>query len=462
MALPYNPKDAQSIIEFAKQLKSKSLRKACDKDILAHHYSGKGGFGQLLERYYFQYEPNSVSEPDFVEAGLELKTSPLKKIKGNKYVSKERLVLNIINYLELVGQEFEHSSFWKKNAHLLLVFYLHKAEANVLDYVIKLVSDWGFPETDLEIIKKDWQKIKDKVEAGKAHELSEGDTFYLGACTKGGKGGNLRPQPNSKTQAKQRAYSLKQGYVNHIIASIANEEPGVYGKLIPNAAAVKEKSIEEIVISKFEPYYGLTPAAIQAKLGVELNTTAKAYLANLTKAILGVSADETIDEFNKAEVTIKTIRLKANNLPKESVSFAAFKFLDLARETWAESRFNAILEEKFLYVFFQYQGNELVLRKVKFWNMPYADRMEAKKVWQQTQKIVLAGDIVKEVKANGKRLTNFPSKKVNKVSHVRPHAQNAKDTYPLPIPDKVTGATTYTKQCFWLNDTYIRDEIYLK
>jgi hypothetical protein len=120
------------------------------------------------------------------------------------------------------------------------------------------------------------------------------------------------------------------------------------------------------------------------------------------------------------------------------------------------------LEEKFLYVFFQFQGNELVLRKVKFWNMPYADRMEAKKVWQQTQKIVLAGDLVKEVKDNGIRLTNFPSKKDNKVSHVRPHARDANDTYPLPIPDKVTGATAYTKQCFWLNDTYIRDDIYLK
>jgi hypothetical protein len=36
-----------------------------------------------------------------------------------------------------------------------------------------------------------------------------------------------------KPVAKQRAYSLKQGYVNHIIATIAKEPTGVYGKLIP-------------------------------------------------------------------------------------------------------------------------------------------------------------------------------------------------------------------------------------
>ena len=37
-----------------------------------------------------------------------------------------------------------------------------------------------FSDTDLEIIKKDWELIKQKIANGKAHELSEGDTFYLG------------------------------------------------------------------------------------------------------------------------------------------------------------------------------------------------------------------------------------------------------------------------------------------
>ena len=36
-----------------------------------------------------------------------------------------------------------------------------------------------------------------KIAEGKAHELSEGDTFYLGACTKGA---NLASQLNSEGQ----------------------------------------------------------------------------------------------------------------------------------------------------------------------------------------------------------------------------------------------------------------------
>ena len=36
------------------------------------------------------------------------------------------------------------------------------------------------------------------------------------------------------------------------------------------------------------------------------------------------------------------------------------------------------------------------------------------------------------------------------------------ETYELPVPDILTKATSYTKQCIWLNNNYIRDDIYLK
>ena len=462
----YNPEDKISVIDYAKLLKGKTLRQICDPLILEHNYTGKGNFGQILEKFYFGYNPNSKSEADFFEIGMELKTSPLKQLKNNEYRSKERLVLNIINYLEVVNQQFEKSDFWKKNANILLIFYLHQAGYNILDYIIKLVDEWNFPNTDLEIIKKDWEFIKQKIADGKAHELSEGDTFYLGACTKGVNALSVRKQPFSKIPAKQRAYSLKQGYVNHIIASIANETTGVYGKLIPSVAVAKKLTIEEIVISKFKPYYGKTVDEILTITGVEINTTAKSFYANLTKAILGIELDKEIEEFEKAEIIVKTVRLKENNLPKEDISFPNFKYEEIVNEEWDDSNFKDILEHKFLFVFFQFENEQLVLRKVKFWNMPYADILEAEKVWAKTKDIVEKGEIVKEIKTNKKgkeiRFTNFPSKKFSSISHVRPHATNALDTYELPKKDKVTKLNEYTKHCFWLNNTYVKNEIYLK
>ncbi|MDY0201498.1 MAG: Sau3AI family type II restriction endonuclease [Bacteroidales bacterium] len=461
MKLPYNPANKKSVIDYAKLLKGKTLRQICDPKILEHNYTGKGNFGQILEKYYFGYDPNSKSEADFFEIGMELKTSPLKQLKNNEYRSKERLVLNIINYIEVVNQQFDESDFWKKNANILLIFYLHQAGYDILDYLIKLVDEWNFPSTDLEIIKKDWELIKQKIALGKAHELSEGDTFYLGACTKGANANSTRKQPFSEIPAKQRAYSLKQGYVNHIIASIADEKTGIYGKLIPSAAVAKKQTIEEVVIAKFKSYYGKTIEQILEMTGVELNLTAKSFYANLTKAILGIELDKEIEEFEKAEIIVKTVRLKQNNLPKEDISFPTFKYEEIMNEDWDDSNFKDILEHKFLFVFFQFENKQLILRKVKFWNMPYADILEAEKVWAKTKDVVSKGNIVKVVKSTT-RYTNFPNKSFNSVSHVRPHARNAADTYPLPIKDGLTKTNEYTKHCFWLNNTYVRDEIYLK
>ncbi|MGH2664765.1 Sau3AI family type II restriction endonuclease [Flavobacterium sp.] len=466
MKLPYNPNNKNSIIEFAKGLKGKSLRQVCDAELIKNDKKGKGYFGQILEEFYFGYKPNSVSEPDFPIAKLELKSSPLKKLKNDEYRSKERLVLNIINYVNVVNQNFENSDFLKKNASILLVFYLHQTDSDALDYLIKIVDEWIFPSTDLEIIKQDWELITKKIAEGKAHELSEGDTFYLGACTKGANALSVREQPFSKIPAKQRAYSFKQGYVNHIIASIANEGTEVYGKLIPSIEVAKKQTIEEIVISKFKPFYGKTEDEIIKLLRIEMNEKAKSFHANLTKAILGIQLDKEIEEFEKAEIIVKTVRLKENNLPREDISFPTFKYEEIVNEDWDESDFKNILEHKFLFVFFQFENEKLVLKRVKFWNMPYDDIQKAKEVWDKAKEVVSKGQIVKEIKKNksGKntRSTNFPNKKFNRISHVRPHAKNALDTFPLPVKDRFTNQKEYTKHCFWLNSSYVKYEIYLK
>lgn len=462
---PYNIHSKASIIAYAKKLIHQTLRLTCKGIFEPDKIKNKGNFGQILEKYYFLYEPNSNSEPDFKEVELELKSSPIKRLKKLQYVSKERLVLNIINFMEVAEQNFDNSSFWKKNKNLLLIFYLHELEKNFLDYKIEIVDGWSFPEIDLEIIKNDWEIITDKIKNGKAHELSEGDTLYLGACTKGSKGGNLREQPNSKTKAKQRAYSLKQGYVNHIIASLVDDKKENYGKLISSLAIAKKASLEDIVVSKFEKYYGKTIIQIQEELDVELNYKSKNFYANLTKAILGIELKNEIEEFKKADIIVKSIRLKENNLPKEDISFPAFRFKEIIKETWESSTFKSILEQKFLFIFFKYEDKELKLQKVKFWNMPFSDIKEVRKVWLKTKCMIRNGNIVQEIKhdKNGKekRLTNFPNKKFNHISHVRPHALNSKDIYPLPIPDNITKANEYTKHCFWLNNTYVK-QIYLQ
>jgi DNA mismatch repair protein MutH len=462
--MEYTISDSDSIINFAKQLKNKTLRQACGSEIEKHGYKGKGNFGQILEKFYFGYEPNSDSEPDFKEAGLELKSSQLKALKKGGYNAKERLVLNIINYLEVHKENFETSSFWNKNSHLLIIFYLYDVDKYLLDRTIKLVDQWSFPPEDLKIIKRDWNLINQKIKTGKAHELSEGDTFYLGACTKGSTAlKSFRNQPFSKEQAKQRAYSLKRGYVNHIIANIAQEEQAVYGKILTQETIFEYlPSIEEIVISKFEPFYGKTSIEIENHFNLELNRTAKSYFANLTKAILGIGLNKKIEEFEKADIQVKTVRLKENDLPDQHISFPIFKYQEIISTSWESSSFKNILEQKFFFVFYQFENNKLTLKKVKFWNMSNADIEETKVVWDKTVETIEKGEIVKEIK-NNRRFTYFPNSSEHRISHVRPHATDTlKNVNTLPKKDKLTKVEEYTNHSFWFNAKYVKNEIYLK
>lgn len=454
----YDSTNISSIMKYAKELLGKTLREVGTQGVENHGYGGKGHFGQILERFYFGYNPNSDAQADFPEAGIELKSSPLKQTSLGMR-AKERLVLNIINYMKVVSEDFLESSFWKKNAHLLLVFYLFEKEVDILDCEIKVVDEWKFPEVDLKIIKKDWDIIQKKIQEGNAHELSEGDTFYLGACRKGAGGEkDWREQPYNEKRSLQRAYSFKSGYVNHILASLTGGEIGKYKPLIKRT---EKKSIEEVVEERFKGFYGKDISEIARKLGVELNSENKSITSFLTNRILGLGDDEESEEFNKANIVVRNIRMNEEGTkPEEATSFPAFKYEEVIKEKWINSGLLDLLERKYFLIFFQHEGGSIVLRKACFWNMPYVDIQEAQKVWDKTVSLIKKGQIFSH-KAGGRRFTHFPNSSENRVCHVRPHAQNSEDNYPLPIPDIKSGVTEYTKHSFWLNDSYI-GEIYRK
>ena len=58
---------------------------------------------------------------------------------------------------------------------------------------------------------------------------------------------------------------------------------------------------------------------------------------------------------------------------------------------------------------------------------------------------------------NGKVKDKFPKedRNSNGICHVRPHARTHVDKYILPVPDKETGITEFTKQSFWFNKDFV-------
>lgn len=198
----------ESILRRAQEIKGIPLR---DVDKTGRLATGKGAIGTVIEESWFGYTPNSESEPDFPEAGVELKVTPYMRGK-NGIRAKERLVCNIINYMEEYDKTFQTSAFWHKCNTMLLMSYEHLADKPKGDFRIDEAVLFSFPEEDLAIIEHDWETIMEKVRAGRAHELSEGDTLYLAACTKGANASSVRQQPFSELPAKQRAYVGDQAY----------------------------------------------------------------------------------------------------------------------------------------------------------------------------------------------------------------------------------------------------------
>ena len=163
------------------------------------------------------------------------------------------------------------------------------------------------------------------------------------------------------------------------------------------------------------------------------------------------------EEFLKANIIPKTIRITESGRIKESMSFPSFKYQEIVNQNWEESDlFEMFSTTKFMFAVFVEKAGQYYFEKIKFWNMPmHLLENEVKPVWLKTVDIIKKGNIVRDIK-NGKRMTNFPGMCENDVCHVRPHGQNANDVYPLPVKDKFTGLTVYTKHCFWLNNTFVR------
>jgi DNA mismatch repair protein MutH len=402
----------------------------------------KGSFGDTVETELFGIKNNSRPEPDFPDAALELKTTPLKRLKDGSKVAKERLVFSMIDYENLPKETWETSSFLKKNNHLLLIFYLYEPESSIYDFrleeakLIELLST--LPKADIHQIKVDWEKIQEKVGSGNAHELSGGDTNYLEACTKSATAKNRRKQYKRKgPAAKPRAFALKQRYLNRLL------EPKTVSQKDLFSLVSEEQTIDDLVISSLTPFIGMSETFICKTLGIK-ESTSKSRLRNYTNGMFGLNARGKIEEFDKADILMKVINLEPNGSLRESISFPVFDPKELVREEWEESEFySQLYSMRFLFVIFRKTGSgHSTFERYQFWKVPFSDIVLAKDVWKKARKCFEDGKYELLPKISG-----------SEMAHVRPHGSNKKDVIETPKGDLTC------KRSFWLNAKYIEKNL---
>ncbi|SHJ42467.1 Sau3AI family type II restriction endonuclease [Parasporobacterium paucivorans] len=457
----YDETDPLSIENYAQKLIGRTFADIVKESAMIREASNyynqyddskrKGRLGELIEECFFHYQCNNDSKPDFDKAGVELKVTPY-RVNNNKTLSaKERLIITMIDYCKVIDESFEESHMWEKSKLILLVYYLFDKEMESrLDYEIGFAKLFTPPEKDQYIIRQDFEKIVAKIRAGKAHELSEGDTLYLGAAPKAATSKNRRKQPFSDELAKPRAFAFKNSYMTYVLNNYIVPGKQSYEPIMEEVA---EESFEDYVVNKLHEYKGWSVTNLCRKFNVDFEKCPKNLGAMLAYRILGVRGNHA-EEFEKANVALKTIRISSDNKIRENMSFPTFKFKELVGEEWETSTFYTYLSEtRFLFVVYKFDKNkELYLEGCQFWNIPYKDLSEeVHSVWEKTRQVLCEGLHVTE--KNGKHYNNFPKSSENRVSHVRPHALNAKDTYELP------DGRLYPKQCFWLNNSYILEQL---
>lgn len=452
--LPYDIKNVESIFEYSKGLLGKTLR-----DFVWEGYEpkkGKGGFGQMVENIYFLLETNNYAGADFSEAGMELKCTPLEKNKKDEYRIKERLVCNMINYCDVIKEDFEHSHFYLKCQLMLLLFYLHQANCDKLDLEFIFSVLWRLPEKDLLVIKHDYEVIINKIKDGKAHELSEGDTMYLGACRKGQKGDSLMKQPNNPdTDAPRRAFSLKQAYMRTILEYVIQSGQKAISNIqqkkseLVSIKDLRTHTFDDVILGRFKPFLNMPFEKIAKRKKVNISKNPKNKFAMIANAIAATTKCTNVnrsEEFLKAGLTMKTIRIQANGLIKEAMSFENIDYMEVAEcEDWVDSRLYELFSSRFMFVVFKEQNagkEDYVLNDVFFWTMPQADLGIAEEYWNHIKKNILDNHISEEYWWKGTDKKKF---------HVRPKAGHATDLAPTPSGK---GAKKF---CYWFNNDYIRE-----
>ena len=390
----------------------------------------KADVGFAIENH-FGLEGDSAAKPDFWQARIELKTVPL--ILGPRgYRSNEKTYITAINYLDIAREDWGPSLHVRQKLNTLLVFVRILPGKDwrsfpVLGYVFRdFMKDPSFAR----LAKADWQRIKAKVKACQAHELSARDGWVLAPATKGADSGNLRSQPCGP-RAMKRSFALRQSMTKAVYTdTFGSHTRDLERILLPRGSP----ELEKLVSQRLSGYVGMTVGRAAKKLGYRASGSSRSYGADVVQLALGATSPRSrIAEFEEAGVTVRRPRVNPSGIPYEEVSFPAFRVADLKSEEWETSTVRPLVESM---LFVPLEGKardtplrDCVIRQPSFWRPDDEELAAMGQEWTELKRQLLRGQL------KGLRRDHI---------HMRPHGRNAKDT------DSVRGRT-FTRKSYWLN-----------
>lgn len=375
MKKKYDMTKIESIYEYALQMQNQKISDIV-KEAEKKESADKGEIGNLIQECYFGIPRNPSIEPDFPEAPLELKTFGYWETKR----ADQRLALSAIDYMDYQKKvSFEESHMYKKCHNMLFVIYLLQTGQLRIESEIKYLRLYEFEKivaSDMEQIKRDYYIITKKIMEGKASELSEGDTEFLGAARRGGKNSKKQDAPKGD-KALPRRFAFKQSYMSYLVREYIVPEKDFAQTIYPKKKQCeikipRGKSFEDWLNAIDEKWSAKTVRKIVASKSKSVNglkVNGKDAFSRIGLSLLGIKSNADA-YLMKTHTVVKSIRINKKRQIKEKISFPTFEIADVINQDWEESEvFRYLSEQRFLLQIFVEEEKDMYMQVIYSLNL---------------------------------------------------------------------------------------------
>lgn len=431
--------------------------------------------GDVIEQSVLGYPADNRQEPDLDIEGIktELKTTGI-KYKNNKkgFVAKEPMSITAVSPHKIIDETFFESNFWHKLEHILFVYYLYDSPLTVkasqyANFPIKGYQFHEFDSDDTEILKKDWETVRDFIKYLQDEYENYEDEY---------------PRISHELRPKLMYIDTAPKWPNHprfrlkrtVISSIIQEHFGEEMEQIPR----KYTSISEIDATCHELSEKYREKSIEELLNlldINVNRINKSIGEQIIVKMFGGQSKkmQNIELFNKTGIIGKTLTLTERGLRKEDMKLFTIDFEEFYYE---ESEFedsqmyDYFTNNRFLCIIFQKPHRDAKLHENKFLGFKMINfdedfiENDVKQTWIRIKDLIinkkLENVVIHDREGNPRKNSNgvimsapnFPKSSEGNV-FVR-GTSSTSDVKPLNI----NGIQMYNQQ-IWIKGTYIVEKL---
>lgn len=180
----------------------------------------KGWIGQLLE-VHLGASAGNLSEPDFQNIGIELKTIPLTA----QHKAKETTYVCTVPLLNNIGLTWENSCVYKKLSRVLWLPIEADPAIPVGERRVGRGFIWSPSDNEMDNLKNDWEEFMELISLGQVETITAHLGEYLQIRPKAANASVVTTGIGHDGRRKQtlpRGFYLRTSFTNQILQSLFN------------------------------------------------------------------------------------------------------------------------------------------------------------------------------------------------------------------------------------------------